>query len=224
MKLSSKNHDQCSIVDDVSRDKDSESCDRDKSMSPVADDEFSLFSMDLPGLIDLVTDDKEKRRKVRHGKRKHSSTPNEDGSSSKSQRIRPNSFVAVRISSPSIRKQIEHVQDHMIQNDVSLKRVMTSLKKLHITLMVLRMDTETDIERCKESLKESTDLINNELQGLPLQLKFDGLSSFGSRVLYVNLSEGRDTIKSVSDIVRSVFKKNGYQNADKRVQTTSYSG
>ena len=52
--------------------------------------------------------------------------------------------------------------------------------------------------RCKESLKESTDLINNELQGLPLQLKFDGLSSFGSRVLYVNLSEGRDTIKSVS--------------------------
>ena len=145
MNLSSQ--DQCSIVDDVSCDKDSESCDGDRSMSPVVDDEFSLFSMDLPGLIDLVTEDKEERRKVRRGKRKHRSAPNEDGSSSKSQRIRPNSFVAVRISSPSIRKQIEHVQNHMIQNDVSLKRVMTSLKKLHITLMVLRMDTEIDIER-----------------------------------------------------------------------------
>ena len=144
MNLSSQSQDQCSIVDNVSRDKDDESCDRDESMSPVADDEFSLFSMDLPGLIDLVTDD---GRKVRHGKRKHRSSPNEDGSSSKSQRIRPNSFVAVRISSPSIRKQIEHVQDRMIQNDVSLKRVMTSLNKLHITLMVLRMDTEIDIER-----------------------------------------------------------------------------
>ena len=65
----------------------------------------------------------------------------------KPKRPKPNSFIAVRISSSVIKEKLQHVQEAMVDYDARLGQILTSLKKLHISLMVIRMETDDDIER-----------------------------------------------------------------------------
>ena len=54
------------------------------------------------------------------------------------------------------------------------------------------------ISRGRKSLLEAGQLINAELGGAALSMKFDGLSSFGSRVVYAQVSDGLDTLHSIA--------------------------
>ncbi len=62
-------------------------------------------------------------------------------------RVRPNAFVAVRIPSVQIRKGLESVQGAVVSFDRRLKDSLTSLDKLHLTLLVLRLGDNDDIEK-----------------------------------------------------------------------------
>lgn len=109
-----------------------------------------LSNMDVDGLID---DDDEtsgvKRKRVRtkdHGGRSRKQA--------KPKRPQPNSFVAVQIASPMIREKLRGVQDAIVKHDKQLSKVLTSLKKLHITLIPIRMENEEDIKRWLDFLNK----------------------------------------------------------------------
>lgn len=59
---------------------------------------------------------------------------------------RPNAFVSIRIPSSQIRSKLEEIQQAMVEFEPSLKSSMVSLDKLHVTLMVLKLNQE-DIEK-----------------------------------------------------------------------------
>ena len=59
----------------------------------------------------------------------------------------PNAFVSVRIPSTEIRTKLGEVQQAMVAHDKMLQFTLVSLDKLHLTLFVLRLDSEEEIKR-----------------------------------------------------------------------------
>ena len=99
-----------------------------------------LSDIDIPGLInDETAGTVNRKRAKKHDDRRARKE-------SKPTRPKPNSFVAVQISSPVIRERLKEVQDAIVKHDKQLTKVLTSLQKLHITLMVIRMDTDEEVE------------------------------------------------------------------------------
>ena len=62
-------------------------------------------------------------------------------------RVSPNAFVSVRIPSVEIRQNIETIQRGLVDYNGDLFYTLTSLDKLHLTLCVLRLDSDSEIER-----------------------------------------------------------------------------
>ncbi len=62
-------------------------------------------------------------------------------------RVRPNAFVAIRIPSLQIKEGLEKVQESVVKFDRRLKGALTSLNKLHLTLLVLTLKDNDDIKR-----------------------------------------------------------------------------
>ena len=60
----------------------------------------------------------------------------------------PNSFVSVRIKSVKIRDNISMVQEEMIKSMPKMANIIQNPSKLHITLMVLSLQSDEDIEKC----------------------------------------------------------------------------
>ena len=63
----------------------------------------------------------------------------------KTERITPDSFIAVRFSSPELRHKLEIVQRHMTEIDKKLEPTLIPLVKLHVTLMTLRLNNDTSL-------------------------------------------------------------------------------
>ena len=60
----------------------------------------------------------------------------------------PNSFVSIRITSAEIKHNISMVQQEMIKMMPQMAEIIQKPSKLHITLMVLRLQSDEDIETC----------------------------------------------------------------------------
>ena len=85
------------------------------------------------------------RPKLRKAERKKSDE--KSGKKTKDKRPTPNAFVSVRILSPVIREGLAVVQEGMVEKDEEVRTVLTSLDKLHITLSVVRLESDDDQER-----------------------------------------------------------------------------
>ena len=60
---------------------------------------------------------------------------------------KPNAFVSIRVPSQHIRDEIIACQEAMVEVEPALASTMVSLEKLHLTLMVMRLETEEQVER-----------------------------------------------------------------------------
>ena len=59
----------------------------------------------------------------------------------------PNAFVSIRIPSAEIRDKLGEIQRAMVAYDKTLQSTLVSLDTLHLTLFVLRLDSEDEIKR-----------------------------------------------------------------------------
>ena len=59
----------------------------------------------------------------------------------------PNAFVSVRVPSVEVCDKLKEVQEGMLAIDKRARQVLVPLQMLHITLVVLMLETETDIQR-----------------------------------------------------------------------------
>ena len=116
--------------------------------------ELPILPMDVEGLLmerekTKSLDGKQlsdnKGNKVRELRRLRKDLKAEEAARPKPPKITPNAFVAVRIRSSAVREKLEHVQQEMVNADRRMNRLVVSLDKLHITLMVTRLDTQEQI-------------------------------------------------------------------------------
>lgn len=100
-------------------------------------------------------------------------------------KLRPNYFLALRITDPEIRQGVEQIQDYLLDNEPLYGPCCIPPQALHITLCTLGLDTPEQIAHAREVLQR----IQPELaSGLPKEpLHLDGVSNFYSRVVYAKV-------------------------------------
>lgn len=136
----------------------------------------------------------------------------------KPKRITPNYFLAIRVSSPQIHSAIKVVQDSITTHNEELTPALIPLATLHLTLMVIHLENDEQIQKATEVLNQCKITLEPILRNNALTLTFSGLDHFNHQVLYVKLfgEEQMEVLKSVVNIVRETFTKEGIPSTDLR--------
>ena len=133
-------------------------------------------------------------------------------------RIIPNYFLAIRVSNPQIHSGVKIIQDSITTHNEKLTPALIPLATLHLTLMVMHLEDAEQIQKATEVLNQCRTSVEPILLNSALKLTFSGLDHFHHQVLYVKLfgEEQMEVLKSVVNIVRETFTKEGIPSTDSR--------
>ena len=146
----------------------------------------------------------------------------EDYSSSKPKkkpkRIVPNYFIAIRVSNPHIHSGVKIIQDSIVTHNEKLKPALIPLATLHLTLLVVHLEDEEQIQKATEILHQCRKSLEPILQNDTLTLNFAGLDHFRHQVLFVKLcgKEEMEGLNTVANIVKETFAEEGIPSTDSR--------
>jgi len=124
---------------------------------------------------------------------------------------RPTYFLAIRVTDAGTIANILDFQSNLVALHPETQWGMITKEKLHMTLFVLYIHSNKDLQQALEIFQASTDILrqshNTEKQ---MTLKLEGVGNFGSnRVVWVGLAKDqhRDTCKSVIELLFNQFKE-----------------
>ncbi|XP_013404139.1 leukocyte receptor cluster member 9 [Lingula anatina] len=101
-------------------------------------------------------------------------------------KLRPNHFIAVRITNPHIVETVANIQDAILEVEPRYESCIVPPNALHLTLCVLRLDGKEAIAHAVETLKS----IQSELKAIAakgIKLHLEGTGVFYGRVLYAKV-------------------------------------
>ncbi|KAK9411580.1 A-kinase anchor protein 7 isoform gamma [Crotalus adamanteus] len=124
---------------------------------------------------------------------------------------RPNYFISVPITNPKIIDGIQTLQNTIIQKDNRLSKAMIHYGSFHVTLLVMHLSNEEAISNAIGAFLESGGLIEELLQGKPLNLSFQGTDHFRNQIGFVKLTENDNTstLLKTAEIVKKIFQEKG---------------
>lgn len=105
------------------------------------EDECPLSAIDVE---EIVSEDSSKNSKFRKSNDGYRLKPKKY----KVERVVPNAFVALPVKSVGVCSQIEHLHRHLILKEPKIHNVLVPINRMHITLMVMKLDSDDDIKRC----------------------------------------------------------------------------
>ncbi|WAR26146.1 LENG9-like protein [Mya arenaria] len=98
-------------------------------------------------------------------------------------KLRPNYFIALRITDEELRANVEKIQDQVIQGEPKLRQCKIPQGALHVTLCTVGLDTEDQVKYAVDCLKEAQKEFSNMIPK-GLKLRFKGVETFFNRVIY----------------------------------------
>ena len=98
-------------------------------------------------------------------------------------KLRPNYFIALRITDRNIRKTVEGVQNYIIEHEPAFKACNIPANALHITLCTLGLDTPEQIQNAVQCLQNAKKELSSFVPKNK-ELKFSGVDHFFNRVVY----------------------------------------
>ena len=135
----------------------------------------------------------------------------------------PNFFISWRVPSREIRGGVESVQKAIIDRTKGLKGAEIPPRTLHVTLMVMRLEGDEQINQAKAALESCMSgfcsiLEKEKLSAPKVELTFKGLGTFpGNKVLFAKLAPKHETLlKSVANVVRESFASKDIFSTDSR--------
>ena len=130
---------------------------------------------------------------------------------------RPNHFVAIRISDPTIHRAIEGFQDTIVKANAKLKPALIPLISLHITLAVVHLD-ESAIKSAENALKKCRDKMIEALKAINFSIIFNGIGNFSNEVVFAKVQEKEqiECLKAINSVVTETFEKEGISVTDKK--------
>jgi hypothetical protein len=105
---------------------------------PDEDETCPLSSLDVD---ELIKDEQPIPKK----RKKH--IDNKGTKKKKREKVTPNTFVALPVKSALLRGQVNSLHQHMLQIDPNVKRILNRIERLHMTLMVMRLNNQDEIDR-----------------------------------------------------------------------------
>ncbi|KAK9836214.1 hypothetical protein WJX84_011106 [Apatococcus fuscideae] len=137
---------------------------------------------------------------------------------------RPTHFLAFQLSQhEEVCRAIQRVQSTITAHNDLLRATLVDSEAAHLTLMVAELAT-TDLDGCPrlEKAIQAMDHLPIKLasQGRlrPVSLHLSGLSSFGTKVLYLDLTPGED-LEALNDLVKAIcdhMDEAGIESTDQR--------
>ncbi|XP_068407022.1 A-kinase anchoring protein 7 isoform X2 [Eschrichtius robustus] len=123
----------------------------------------------------------------------------------------PNYFLSIPITNKEIAKGIKILQNAIIQQDQRLAKAMNSDGSFHITLLVMQLLNEDEINIGIDALLELKPFVEEILQGKALTLPFEGVDTFGNQVGFVKLAEGDhiNPLLEIADATKRTFQEKG---------------
>ncbi|XP_036901633.1 A-kinase anchoring protein 7 isoform X5 [Sturnira hondurensis] len=177
------------------------------TMDPLVDMPFATINIkDDCGLTDVPQIDLEKgeeskwisKDQIKKRKKKHKD-------------YQPNYFLSIPITNKEITRGIKILQNAIIQQDKRLAKAMTSHGSFHITLLVMQLLNEDEVNIGIDALLELQPLIEEILQGRHLTLPFQGIDTFGNQVGFVKLAEGDhlNPLLEIAEAAKQTFRERG---------------
>lgn len=121
---------------------------------------------------------------------------------------RPNHFVAIRLLEKEFRQASVQIRDYLTRLVSGLAEHFVPVETLHISLCLLRLDTQADVQRARDALQEFG-FNNRRLLPPPLVLSFPhGLRDFKSTVLYLQ-PEPLARLHALARSLERAFKDKG---------------
>ncbi|XP_077875260.1 A-kinase anchoring protein 7 isoform X6 [Ictidomys tridecemlineatus] len=123
----------------------------------------------------------------------------------------PNYFLSIPITNKEIIGGIKILQNTIIQQDKRLAKAMVSDGSFHITLLVMQLLNEDEVNIGIDALLELKPFIEEILQGKHLTLPFQGIDTFGNQVGFVKLAEGDHIIPllEIAETAKKTFQEKG---------------
>ncbi|KAK3101979.1 hypothetical protein FSP39_007796 [Pinctada imbricata] len=101
-------------------------------------------------------------------------------------KMRPNYFLALRVTDEEVRKTSEQLQDIILEHEPQFEECRVLPHNLHITLCTVGLDTPEQIAHCAEVLKklhgELSTFVPKSVRKVPI--KITGVDQFFNRVVY----------------------------------------
>ncbi|XP_044104796.1 A-kinase anchoring protein 7 isoform X4 [Neovison vison] len=123
----------------------------------------------------------------------------------------PNYFLSIPITNKEIIRGIKILQNAIIQQDKQLAKAMTSDGSFHITLLVMQLLNEDEVNIGIGALLELKPFIEEILQGKQLILPFQGIDTFRNQVGFVKLAEGDhvNSLLEIAEAAKRTFQEKG---------------
>ncbi|XP_031559467.1 uncharacterized protein LOC116295700 [Actinia tenebrosa] len=180
------------------------------------EDENETTILEDSAVIKKDKSKKGKERKKIKKQREENESKDESDHELIPKKTRPNYFVAVRVSNPTIHSSVKVIQDSMVNFDKLLQPALIPISTLHITLMVMHLQTE-EVEKAVEVLK-SCERDFKDLFDESLSMTFEELAHFRNEVVFgkMNNEEEVEKLKLLATVVRNNYEKNGILSTDDR--------
>ncbi|XP_032958395.1 A-kinase anchoring protein 7 isoform X11 [Rhinolophus ferrumequinum] len=123
----------------------------------------------------------------------------------------PNYFLSIPITDKEITRGIKILQNAITQQDKRMSKAMTDDGSLHVTLLVMRLLNDDEINIGIDALLELKPCIEEILQGKYLTLPFQGIDTFENQVGFVKLAEGDHTnpLLEIAEAAKRTFQEKG---------------
>nr|XP_048281214.1 A-kinase anchoring protein 7 isoform X2 [Myodes glareolus] len=123
----------------------------------------------------------------------------------------PNYFLSVPIINRKITAGIKVLQNTILQQDKRLAKAMVGDGSFHITLLVMQLLNEDEVNTGTDALLELKPFIEEILQGRHLTLPFQGVDTFRSQVGFVKLLDGDhvNTLTEIAETAKRIFQEKG---------------
>ncbi|XP_045400319.1 A-kinase anchoring protein 7 isoform X3 [Lemur catta] len=182
-------------------------------------EEFEADTMDRPvdlpfATIDIKDDCRitdEPQINLKRSKENEQSKSDQIKKNKKQKDYQPNYFLSIPITKKEITGGIKILQNAIIQQDQRLAKAMVGDGSFHITLLVMQLFNEDEVNLGIDALLELKPFIEEILQGKHLILPFQGIGNFGNQVGFVKLAEGDhiNPLLEIAEIAKRTFQEKG---------------
>lgn len=127
-------------------------------------------------------------------------------------KMRPNYFLAMKVTDPEITQTAEGIQDIILDHEPRFESCCMPLHCLHVTLCTLGLDTPEQVEHCSEVLNRlKPELTSMVPKDKPLHFK--GMAQFFNRVVYAKVECSPEMYEFV-DHIKLCLKNEGVEIRD----------
>ncbi|KAL6039082.1 hypothetical protein STEG23_023346, partial [Scotinomys teguina] len=132
--------------------------------------------------------------------------------------FQPNYFLSVPITNRKITAGIKVLQNTILQQDNRLAKAMVGDGSFHITLLVMQLLNEDEVNIGTDALLELKPFVEEILQGKHLTLPFQGIDTFRSQVGFVKLADGDhvNTLTEIAETAKRTFQEKGILTEESR--------